>query len=703
MSYPYSAPINLVRYSNGTLVKLTASAHEFIAYEYYESTKTGVYYPETITITARYDGNVSFGKWQYSLDGINWQDVANIDGIAASESALAIAAVCSLFGESNSSVTFKLIGSDNNHYDTVTITRTIDPILVYSHAQTAIEQTNRRIALIASDEELKQFTTAQTLVTKVSQIEETADGIVLTVSRDYATKAYAEATATEKANAAGSAAEAAANDATDAKLSAYSTTAQMRSEIQQTADAINLSVSSTYATTTLAQGYADAAYNRASADISQAAADAADDATSKAKQALADANAATDQKLANYSTTAQMNSAIQQTADAINLSVSATYATIVQAQGYADAAEAAANDATDAKLSAYSTTAQMNSAIQQSADSIMLSVQETIGDGTGSAINLIADCKAVVGWVNNAGELVDYTNYRSTDYLSVTPGEKFVFQIWNPDNVNTWTGYTTFDENKGIVEYHGKYSTDSVIVWEISIPDSGVSFLRVSYLINRKVKLERGSVATEWSQAPEDIESNISALQVTASNISSTVSTKVGNDEIISKINQSAESVQIQASKINLAGYVTFTNLSTSGSTTINADNLTTGKITAVDIDGVNISGSIISFKDATFEYAGQDWYNYAPSTGEGSASIWMMGDIAKFHTTTGVIGVGVENAGRVKIYTDDGVSYINVDMREITVHTVDMILLEAGGSYLRIDKNGVLAHSASGTSRYLV
>lgn len=653
MSYPYSAPINLVRYSNGTLVKLTASAHEFIAYEYYEATKTGVYYPETITITARYDGNVKFGKWQYSLDGINWQDITNVAGIAANESALAIAAECPLFGESNSSITFKLIGNDNEHYDTVTITRTIDPVLVYSHAQTAIEQTNRRIALIASDEELKQFSTTQTLVNKVSKIEETADGIVMTVSRDYATKAYAEETAADKATAAGNAAEKAANAATDEKLKGYSTTAQMKSEIQQTAEAINLSVSKTYATTTQAQGYADAAYSKASGEISKAATDAAADATSKANKALADANAATDEKLKGYPTTVQMESAIS-----------------------------------------------------QSAESIRLSVQQIVGgSATGSAINLIADCKTITGWIDATGSVVNYNSYRTSEYISVSPGEKFVFQLWNPDGLNLWTGYTVYDENKAIAigTHNGRYSTDPVITREITIPDSGVSFLRVSYAAGYKVKLERGGVATEWSQAPEDIEQNFSTYEQTALTIAQEVVKKVGNDEIISKINQSAEAVQIQASKINLAGYVTFTNLSTSGSTTINADNLKTGKITAVDISGVNIDGSVISFKDAKLEYSGQDWYNYAPSSGDGYASIWMQGDIAKFHTTTGVIGVGVENAGRVKIYTDDGVSYINVDMREITVHTVDMILLEAGGSYLRIDSNGVLARSASGTSRYLV
>ena len=49
-----------------------------------------------------------------------------------------------------------------------------------------------------------------------------------------------------------------------------------------------------------------------------------------------------------------------------------------------------------------------------------------------------------------------------------------------------------------------------------------------------------------------------SAIKQTADNITSTVSKKVGKDEVISAINQSAESITISASKINLQGAVTF-------------------------------------------------------------------------------------------------------------------------------------------------
>ncbi len=54
---------------------------------------------------------------------------------------------------------------------------------------------------------------------------------------------------------------------------------------------------------------------------------------------------------------------------------------------------------------------------------------------------------------------------------------------------------------------------------------------------------------------------------------------KVSTNAIISSINQTAESIKISASKINLTGYVTMTNLSTAGQTTIDGGNIKTSTI----------------------------------------------------------------------------------------------------------------------------
>lgn len=73
--------------------------------------------------------------------------------------------------------------------------------------------------------------------------------------------------------------------------------------------------------------------------------------------------------------------------------------------------------------------------------------------------------------------------------------------------------------------------------------------------------------------------SQISQLQVADDGIRTEVAQKVGASTIISSINQSPESVTINASKVNLNSYVTMTNLATDGQTTISGGNITTGII----------------------------------------------------------------------------------------------------------------------------
>ena len=86
-----------------------------------------------------------------------------------------------------------------------------------------------------------------------------------------------------------------------------------------------------------------------------------------------------------------------------------------------------------------------------------------------------------------------------------------------------------------------------------------------------------------------------SKISQTADNIYTEVRRKVGDDEVISKINQSAEAITINANKVNLQGYITATDLSGSGTTTINGSNITTGTIDASRVNVTNINASNIT------------------------------------------------------------------------------------------------------------
>lgn len=96
--------------------------------------------------------------------------------------------------------------------------------------------------------------------------------------------------------------------------------------------------------------------------------------TNQAKNnAINSANSSTDDKLKNYSTTVETQSLIDQKADSITASVSATYSTKSETSQAKTDAINSANNTTDEKLKNYSTTTEMNSALSLKADSAMLS------------------------------------------------------------------------------------------------------------------------------------------------------------------------------------------------------------------------------------------------------------------------------------------------------------------------------------------
>ena len=86
----------------------------------------------------------------------------------------------------------------------------------------------------------------------------------------------------------------------------------------------------------------------------------------------------------------------------------------------------------------------------------------------------------------------------------------------------------------------------------------------------------------------DTLSSTVSTVQQTATGLTSTV-TQQG--ETISQIRQDLD-------KIDISGYVTFTDLKTSGSTTINGSNITTGYISANRISGGTIDADTINVEN---------------------------------------------------------------------------------------------------------
>ena len=107
--------------------------------------------------------------------------------------------------------------------------------------------------------------------------------------------------------------------------------------------------------------------------------------------------------------------------------------------------------------------------------------------------------------------------------------------------------------------------------------------------------------AEETTSRLSDAEGDISEISQRADNIEISVAGKVGENEVIAKINASPEQIKIAANRITVTGFVTFSDLSTAGNTTINGANVTTGLIKdAANKNSWNLSTGVFTITNGS-------------------------------------------------------------------------------------------------------
>lgn len=97
--------------------------------QYFKSTDGGkTFAPNAITIKPTIQGEISFGKWQYSIDGgVSFTDVVSGQkGLTISNNMLAVSKDSSLYSDAVTMVTFRAVASDSSFYDTCSIAKIYD-------------------------------------------------------------------------------------------------------------------------------------------------------------------------------------------------------------------------------------------------------------------------------------------------------------------------------------------------------------------------------------------------------------------------------------------------------------------------------------------------------------------------------------------------------------------------------------------------
>lgn len=189
----------------------------------------------------------------------------------------------------------------------------------------------------------------------------------------------------------------------------------------------------------------------------------------------------------------------------------------------------------------------------------------------------------------------------------------YTFSVWHKSESECTITFILFGE---------EYIVESKNVWQkfsktIKVKDLTNKDILIRPTVNvntyfYETFLSEGTLDLSWYPAPEDIDSKYSKIlveldrillevydpdvgkskiQQTADEIMTEVKGKVGNNEVISRINQSAETIQIMANKINLVGAVSASSIQANAITAdkFRANETITKKLNATNL---HVSGN---------------------------------------------------------------------------------------------------------------
>jgi len=228
------------------------------------------------------------------------------------------------------------------------------------------------------------------------------------------------------------------------------------------------------------------------------------------------------------------------------------------------------------------------STITQQAGQIATKVTQTEVDNSISALtiggrNLILNSSKELRNSNVAqyvgGLSPDVSNIYYADY-NLVPGDVITFKIYLDCTTNTLKG------GRARISYYKPDNTYGAVLGNIiGIGEKGYSIVshtivagydRVVMLIGssntavvtseivkyKEAKLEKGTKATDWTPAPEDIEGRMTTAESSITQNANNIALKVSTTDytgttVASLINQSADAIKIQAGHIALEGLVT--------------------------------------------------------------------------------------------------------------------------------------------------
>lgn len=248
----------------------------------------------------------------------------------------------------------------------------------------------------------------------------------------------------------------------------------------------------------------------------------------------------------------------------------------------------------------YSTTTQMNNAITQAitkeSNSIKLEVSGTYATKNdinnlqiGGVNRFIKSTVTPNKYITATGIITDGGNYWDlTDYIDVSKWKNYVASGWT--NLGNAPATCFYDSNKKFIS--GVADKSTRVRGSLPVPSNAV-YMRFSFahVDTNKLKIEKGTKATDYSPAPEDIDVKFNNYATTAS-LEAYIKKDPTTGELKSAIEAIADDITLNASgTINISGNKSVNingNLFTltSTNTTISADgSIDCKKLKAVNAD----------------------------------------------------------------------------------------------------------------------
>lgn len=177
------------------------------------------------------------------------------------------------------------------------------------------------------------------------------------------------------------------------------------------------------------------------------------------------------------------------------------------------------------------------STLQQRADGFDATVTKVNNLAIGGR-NLYINATQAPGYVNGANGTIAAQGINKemvSDYIPVLPNTQYIFQAWGLllSGQQYWAGIGQYDANKTFlnrsVGIYGAPTVTSDLVndYEKMMFTTGANtyFVRVSSRTfeNYKIKFERGDIPTDWTPAPEDVDTQLAQVKITADGVYQTV------------------------------------------------------------------------------------------------------------------------------------------------------------------------------------